>query len=57
MGDGPAMKRKRVVLLARAGAARERTQAAIVDTGGDVVAYLDPGETDEDAGAPPIPAC
>ena len=43
------MKRKRVVLLARAGAARERTQAAIVDAGGDVVACLDPGEADEDA--------
>ncbi len=40
------MKRKRVVLLARAGAARERTQAAIVDAGGDVVACLDPGEAD-----------
>lgn len=43
------MKRKRVVLLARAGAARERTQAAIVDAGGDVVACLDPGEASEDA--------
>lgn len=43
------MKRKRVVLLARAGEARARTQAAIADAGGDVVACLDPSEASEDA--------
>lgn len=36
------MSRKRVVVLARAGAARERTEAAIVQAGADVAALLDP---------------
>ncbi len=41
------MIRKRVVLLARAGAACERTQASIVDAGAELVATLDPGSASE----------
>lgn len=41
------MTRKRVVLLARAGAACERTQASIVEAGADLVATLDPGIASE----------
>lgn len=41
------MTRKRVVLLARAGAACERTQASIVDAGAELVATLDPASTSE----------
>jgi len=40
--------RKRVVLLARAGAACERTQASIVEAGADLVATLDPANASED---------
>ena len=36
------MSRKRVVVLARAGVARERTEAAIAQAGADVAALLDP---------------
>ncbi len=36
------MRQKRVVLLARPGAARERTQAAVVQAGAEVAALLDP---------------
>lgn len=42
------MTRKRVVLLARAGAACERTQASIIEAGADLVATLDPVNTSED---------
>ena len=41
------MNRKRVVVLARAGTARERTEAAIVQAGADVAALLDPVSADE----------
>lgn len=41
------MTRKRVVLLARAGAACERTQASIVEAGAELVATLDPGSASE----------
>lgn len=41
------MTRKRVVLLARAGVACERTQASIADAGADVVATLDPSSASE----------
>lgn len=41
------MSRKRVVVLARAGAARERTEAAIVQAGADVAALLDPATASE----------
>ena len=43
------MTRKRVVLLARAGAACERTQASIADAGADLVATMDPITASEDA--------
>jgi chemosensory pili system protein ChpB (putative protein-glutamate methylesterase) len=39
--------RKRVVLLARAGAACERTQASILEAGAELVATLDPGSASE----------
>ena len=39
--------RKRVVLLARPGSARERTEAALAAAGGDVAAVLDPGSASE----------
>ena len=42
------MTRKRVVLLARAGAACERTQASIAEAGAELVATLDPGTASED---------
>ena len=42
------MTRKRVVLLARAGAACERTQASIVEAGADLVATMDPATASED---------
>ena len=51
------MNRKRVVVLARAGAARERTEAAIVQAGADVAALLDPAtasEADVLAAAPDV---
>ena len=51
------MNRKRVVVLARAGAARERTEAAIVQAGADVAALLDPAtasEADVRAAAPDV---
>lgn len=51
------MNRKRVVVLARAGAARERTEAAIVQAGADVAALLDPATASEDdvrAAAPDV---
>ena len=41
------MNRKRVVVLARAGTARERTEAAIVQAGADVAALLDPATASE----------
>ncbi len=41
------MNRKRVVLLARPGAARDRTQAAIVEAGAEIAALLDPGAATE----------
>ena len=41
------MTRKRVVLLARAGVACERTQASIADAGAELVATLDPGSASE----------
>ena len=41
------MTRKRVVLLARAGAACDRTQASIAEAGAELVATLDPGSTSE----------
>lgn len=41
------MTRKRVVLLARAGAACERTQASIAEAGAELVATLDPGSATE----------
>lgn len=41
------MIRKRVVLLARAGAACERTQASIAEAGAELVATLDPGSASE----------
>lgn len=41
------MTRKRVVLLARAGAACERTQASIAEAGAELVATLDPVNTSE----------
>ena len=41
------MSRKRVVVLARAGAARERTEAAIVQAGAEVAALLDPATASE----------
>ncbi|MDI1254378.1 chemotaxis protein CheB [Thermomonas sp.] len=41
------MTRKRVVLLARAGAACERTQASIAEAGAELVATLDPGSASE----------
>ena len=43
------MTRKRVVLLARAGAACERTQASIAEAGAELVATFDPTSTSEDA--------
>ena len=42
------MNRKRVVVLARAGAARERTEAAIEQAGAEVAALLDPATAGED---------
>ena len=42
------MTRKRVVLLARAGAACERTQASIAEAGAELVATFDPTSTSED---------
>ena len=51
------MKRKRVVLLGAPARARERTQAAIVDAGGDVVACLTRAKPTRTRCAPPIPAC
>ena len=51
------MTRKRVVLLARAGIACERTQASLAQAGADVVATLDPGsasEADIRAAAPDV---
>ena len=51
------MSRKRVVVLARAGAARDRTEAAIVQAGADVAALLDPATASEDdvrAAAPDV---
>lgn len=41
------MTRKRVVLLARAGAACERTQASIAEAGAELVATLDPSSASE----------
>lgn len=41
------MSRKRVVVLARAGAARDRTEAAIVQAGAEVAALLDPATASE----------
>ena len=41
------MTRKRVVLLARAGAACERTQASIAEAGAELVATLDPASASE----------
>lgn len=41
------MKQKRVVLLARPGAARERTQAAVVQAGAEIAALLDPSAASE----------
>jgi chemosensory pili system protein ChpB (putative protein-glutamate methylesterase) len=41
------VNRKRVVLLARAGAACERTQASIIEAGAELVATLDPGSASE----------
>lgn len=41
------MTRKRVVLLARAGAACERTQVSIAEAGAELVATLDPGSASE----------
>ncbi|MEO6155536.1 MAG: chemotaxis protein CheB [Thermomonas sp.] len=41
------MTRKRVVLLARAGAACERTQASIIEAGADLIATLDPASATE----------
>ncbi len=41
------MNRKRVVLLARPGVARDRTQAAIAEAGADIAALLDPGAATE----------
>ena len=41
------MNRKRVVVLARAGVARERTEAAIAQAGADVAALLDPASASE----------
>ena len=41
------MSRKRVVVLARAGVARERTEAAIAQAGADVAALLDPASASE----------
>lgn len=41
------MNRKRVVVLARAGVARERTEAAIQQAGADVAALLDPATASE----------
>lgn len=51
------MNRKRVVVLARAGTARERTEAAIGQAGADVAALLDPAtasEADVRAAAPDV---
>ena len=51
------MSRKRVVVLARAGAARDRTEAAIVQAGAEVAALLDPATAREDevrAAAPDV---
>ena len=42
------MTRKRVVLLARAGAACDRTQASIVEAGAELVATLDPATASEE---------
>lgn len=42
------MTQKRVVLLARAGAACERTQASIIEAGAELVATLDPGSATEE---------
>ncbi|MFS8137309.1 MAG: chemotaxis protein CheB [Thermomonas sp.] len=42
------MTRKRVVLLARAGAACERTQASILEAGAELVATLDPSSISQD---------
>lgn len=41
------MNRRRVVVLARAGAARERTESAIVQAGAEVAALLDPATASE----------
>lgn len=41
------MTGKRVVLLARAGAACERTQASIAEAGAELIATLDPGSASE----------
>ncbi|HSD16974.1 MAG TPA: chemotaxis protein CheB [Thermomonas sp.] len=41
------MSRKRVVVLSRAGSARDRTEAAIVQAGADVAALLDPATASE----------
>ena len=43
------MTRKRVVLLARAGVACERTQASIAEAGADLVATMDPTTATEEA--------
>lgn len=51
------MSRKRVVVLARAGAARDRTEAAIVQAGAEIAALLDPATASEDevrAAAPDV---
>ncbi|MEO5962826.1 MAG: chemotaxis protein CheB [Thermomonas sp.] len=51
------MTRKRVVLLARAGAACERTQASLIEAGAELVATLDPvsaSEADIRATAPDV---
>jgi chemosensory pili system protein ChpB (putative protein-glutamate methylesterase) len=40
--------RKRVVLLTRPGSARDRTEAAVIAAGADVVAVLDPGAASEE---------
>jgi chemosensory pili system protein ChpB (putative protein-glutamate methylesterase) len=51
------MSRRRVVVLARAGIARDRTEAAIMQAGADVAALLDPATASEDdvrAAAPDV---
>lgn len=42
------MSAKRLVLLARAGTARDRTEAAIAEAGADLAAVLDPGSSHEE---------